>query len=241
MTLDEFKDRQFWGGLDLSATKDMTAYVKTFEDGWTEETITEDGEVIAPQPKFSIFCNAYTPKDTLLQRAREDKAPYEVWVREGHLTDTPGPKVRYDYVVADIMDDAEQFDCVSIAYDRYLIKYFEDALDEAGATIPINEHPQGLSQRKDSPLWMPGSIDELETLILEKRVRIAVNPVLRSAVASACFYTSPASLRRFEKQKATSRIDCAVAMAMSVGNATTEAESDVKVTEFADDYRMSAS
>lgn len=224
MTLDEFKGRKFWGGLDLSATKDMSSYVKTFEDGMTDETITEDGEVIAPQPKYAIFCNAYTPKDTLLQRARTDKAPYEVWVEQGHLKATPGPKVRYDFIVADIMDDMEKFDLVSIAYDRFLIKYFEDAIDEAGATIQIDEHPQGLGQRKDSALWMPGSIDELETLILEKRVRIAVNPVLRSAVASACFYTSPASLRRFEKQKATSRIDCAVAMAMSVGNATTEGE-----------------
>jgi phage terminase large subunit-like protein len=220
MTIDEFNDCRFWAGLDLSATKDMTATVKVFEDGFTDQTTDEDGNVIPPQPKFAAFCRAYTPKDTLQTRAREDKAPYDVWVRDGHLTATPGPKIRYDYVAEDLVSDAELYQCEAVVYDRYLIKLFEDALDETGATFDIIEHPQGLGQRKDSNLWMPGSIDMLETLILERRIRIAVNPVLRSAVASACFHESPAGLRRFEKQKATSRIDCAVALAMAVGGAT---------------------
>jgi phage terminase large subunit-like protein len=59
-----------------------------------------------------------------------------------------------------------------------------------------------------------------ETLILEKRIRIAVNPVLRSCVASACFDVSPAGLKRFAKNKSTSRIDLAVAAAMAIGAAT---------------------
>ena len=67
---------------------------------------------------------------------------------------------------------------------------------------------------------MPGSIDMLETLILERRIRIHVNPALRSAVASATFDTSAAELHRFTKAKATARIDMAVALAMAVGAAT---------------------
>jgi len=224
MSIDEFEGCKFWAGLDLSSTKDMTATVKVFEDG-----LTEDGE-----KKFAIFCKAYTPADTLAERARTDKAPYEVWERDGFLTATPGPKVRYDFVAADLVSDAEIYDCEAVCYDRYLIKYFEEALDETGATFNLMEHPQGLNQRKGSHLWMPGSIDMLETLILEKRIRIEVNPVLRSAVASACFYESPAGLRRFEKQRATSRIDCAVALAMAVGGATEKAEEKMQPSPWED-------
>ena len=67
---------------------------------------------------------------------------------------------------------------------------------------------------------MPGSITALEELILEKRIRIHVNPALRSAVASARFFMSPAGLRRFEKNKPGGRIDLAVALAMATGAAT---------------------
>jgi phage terminase large subunit-like protein len=80
------------------------------------------------------------------------------------------------------------------------------------------------------PLWMPGSITALEELILEQRIRFHVNPALRSAVASARFFTSPAGLRRFEKQKPGGRIDLAVALAMAAGAATANAR--VKAPEY---------
>lgn len=214
MTLDEFDGHRFWAGLDLSATKDLSGKALVFEDGLDEEG----------RPKFALFAHGYTPGATLQERARVDRAPYEVWVEQGFLTATPGKVIRYDQIAADLVDDANRFICEAIAYDRYLIKHFETALDETGATLPIIEHGQGTNQRKDTPLWMPGSIDTFETLILEKRLRIQVNPALRSAVACSTFWTSPAGLRRFEKQRATGRIDLALAAAMAIGAATAGAE-----------------
>jgi phage terminase large subunit-like protein len=107
-----------------------------------------------------------------------------------------------------------------VAYDRWLIRQFEVTLDEMGVTLPLMEHPQGTNRRKDSPLWMPDSINAFEDMLLEGRLRIQVNPALRSAVASSTFWQSPAGLRRFEKQRATARIDLAVAAAMAIGAAT---------------------
>jgi phage terminase large subunit-like protein len=209
MTLDEFEGQECWLGLDLGATKDMTARVTVFRDG-------EDGE---GRPMFAMFAHGYTPADTLQGRERDDRAPYSVWVDQGHLTATPGKLVRFDTVAADIVDMAARFNVAAVAYDRWLIRNFEQTLDELGVTLPLMEHPQGTNQRKDSPLWMPESINQFEALLLDRRLRIAVNPALRSAVASSTFWTSPAGLRRFEKQRATARIDLAVAAAMAVGAA----------------------
>ena len=212
MTLEDFEGQECWVGLDLGATKDMTARVVVFRDG-------EDND---GQPKFAMFAHGYTPAETLHGRVREDRAPYDVWVEQGHLTATPGKLVRFDYVAADIVDLASRFDVLAIAYDRWLIRNFETTLDEMGVTLPLIEHPQGPNRRKDSPLWMPESINQFEALLLDQRLRIAVNPALRSAVASSTFWTSPAGLRRFEKQRATGRIDLAVAAAMAVGAATVD-------------------
>ncbi len=210
MKMEDFEGQKCWEGLDLSATKDITGRSKVFEDGETDDGLK----------KYALFAHGYTPADTLTQRSESDRAPYDVWVDQGFLTATPGKVIRYDFVAADVVDEAERFELECLAYDRWLIKRFEEALDEAGATFDLMEHPQGITQRKDSPLWMPGSVDMFERLILEKRIRIQVNPALRSAVAGACFWTSPAGLRRFEKQKATQRIDLAVASAMAIGAAT---------------------
>ena len=212
MTLEDFEGQECWIGLDLGATKDMTARVIVFRDG----------EDVDGRQKFAMFAHGYTPADTLHGRVREDRAPYDVWVDQGHLTATPGKLVRFDHVAADIVHLASRFDILAIAYDRWLIRNFEMTLDEMGVTLPLIEHPQGPSRRKDSPLWMPESINQFEGLLLDHRLRIAANPALRSAVASSTFWTSPAGLRRFEKQRATGRIDLAVAAAMAVGAASVD-------------------
>jgi len=106
-----------------------------------------------------------------------------------------------------------------VAYDRWLIRDFEAELAEIGVTLPLIEHPQGFNRRKDSPLWMPDSVKHFEQLILERRLRIEPNPALQTAVMGATFNESPAGLRRFDKQRATTRIDMAVASAMAVGAA----------------------
>ena len=61
-------------------------------------------------------------------------------------------------------------------------------------------------------LWMPGSLQELETLILEGRIRLKRNPVLISACMSAAVERDPFDNRWFSKRKATQRIDPLVAL-----------------------------
>jgi phage terminase large subunit-like protein len=223
LELEDFAGKRVFAGLDLGSTKDLSAKALVFDDGKTD-----DGK-----PRFAAFVHGYTPKDTLIERARLDKAPYDVWAKQGHLTATPGSVVRYDHIADDLVDDANNYDLQAVAYDRHLIKHFEEAVNETGSTLPLIEHGQGLGQRKGcppdckerhkhepAPLWMPQSVTELETLILEGRIRFAVNPALRSAVASARFWQSPAGLRRFEKNKPGGRIDMCIALTMAVGAAT---------------------
>jgi phage terminase large subunit-like protein len=227
LDLADFEGEQCWVGLDLSAKADLTAKALVFADGFAE-----DGK-----PKFAAFVHGYTPQETLKTRAERDGAPYEEWVKEGFLTATPGKKTRLDFVARDLLADNERFEIDLAAYDNFLIADFEGEVDELGGELPLVDHPQGWTKRKrelrdgtEIELWMPGSVDQLETLILEERIRVHVNPALRSAVSSATFDTSPADLRRFTKQKAERRIDMAVALAMAVGAATARSAGDAEVS-----------
>jgi len=232
LLIEDFAGKKCWGGLDLSAKVDLTAKALIFDDG-----LTEDGK-----PKFAAFVHGYTPADTLQARAERDGAPYDLWVDAGFLTATPGRKTRLDFVAQDLLDDAENYDLDFVAYDNYLIGDFEAILGDMGSSLPILDHPQGWNKRKretedgeEISLWMPGSVDELETLIMEGRIRVHINPALRSAVMSATFDRSPADLRRFTKHKATARIDMVVALAMAVGAATARNDSPPRTSPWDDE------
>ena len=232
LELDQFEGKRCFAGLDLSARTDLTAKALVFEDG-----NADDGK-----PKYAAFVHGYTPADTIRARGERDGAPYDLWSEAGFITATPGPKTRLDYVAQDLIDDAEIFDLDMVAYDNFLIAEFEAVVGDMGAVLPMVDHPQGWGKRKreaqdgsEITLWMPGSVDELETLIMEGRLRVHVNPALRTAVASATFDRSPADLRRFTKHKATARIDMAVALAMAVGAATSRAGGEIPSSPWDDD------
>ena len=228
LDLADFEDVRCVAGLDLSAKADLTAKALIFEDGYTD-----DGK-----PKYAAFVHGYTPADTLPGRELNDGAPYQAWVDQGFLTATPGKKTRLDFVAADVIHDEGLFDLAFVAYDNFLIADFKAELEDAGSSVDMLDHPQGWNKRKrktedgqEIVLWMPGSIDELETLIFERRLRVHVNPALRTAVLSAVFDRSPADLRRFTKSKSTQRIDMAVALAMAAGAITArDTEPDAPLT-----------
>lgn len=234
-------------GHDLSGTQDLTATAYVVQTGTTQvERTEEDGTVVTlTAPTFDAWIEAWTPRDTLRERALRDKAPYEVWVEQGHLNDPPGKVIRLDFVAARLARVATIFRIKAAAYDRYAFRKFEEECDALGLTIRFLEHPQGGKRRAKAPddeverakregkeaplgLWMPGSVVELENAILEGRIRLRRSPVLISACMSAALEEDPFGNRWFSKRKATNRIDPVVALAMAVGTATRSAPADDK-------------
>ena len=68
-----------FGGLDLSATSDLTAF--TVLAGGTD-----------------VYCWAFLPAEGIVDRERRDRVPYRLWAERGTLTLTPGAVIDYAYV-----------------------------------------------------------------------------------------------------------------------------------------------
>lgn len=218
-----------WMGVDLSASQDLTALACVVETGTTD--IRRDDGSVATLPTYDAWVEAWTPRDTLSERALRDQAPYDVWERQGWLHAEPGKNIRLDFVAARIAEMAADYVVEALAYDRYSYRKLEDELDQIGLTIAQLEHPQGGRRKaQESGLWMPGSLLTLENLILEQRIRLKRNPVLVSAVMSAATESDPFGNRWFSKRRAVNRIDPLVALAMAVG-AATGTSSDASVYE----------
>jgi phage terminase large subunit-like protein len=188
--------RKAWGGLDLSVTTDLTAWVLVIP--------MDDGT-------FGVKAQFFLPAEGIDERELKDRAPYREWAEKGFLTLCPGAVIGYEWVLEQIAQDAADYDIQEIAYDRYKMKVLKKAAEDAGIELPtMVEHGQGF-------VSMASSITELENVVLKKELRHAGHPVLQNNIANAVIVKDPAGNRKFDKSKRTQRIDGAVALAMAVG------------------------
>ncbi|WMT90994.1 terminase TerL endonuclease subunit [Pelagibacterium sp. H642] len=232
--IEEHRDKPVFLGCDLSGTRDMTVLAAVVPTGFMEMN-REDGS-IASLPTFDAWVEAWTPGDTLKERAKADKAPYDVWVEQGYLNAPSGKRIRYDFVAARLAQIDQDFDIQAVAYDRYAYDKFREEVDALGVEVEHVAHPQGgkvrarpepakveaakaAGQPAPQGLWMPGSVSELENMIVDGRIRMRKSPVLMTALMGATFDSDPQGNRWFVKAKASVRIDAAVALCMAVGAA----------------------
>ena len=193
----DFGSAPVWVGLDLSARTDLTALV----------IVGKVAGVWHVRPHF------WTPEKGLVDRAKRDRVPYDLWARQGYLHTTPGTTVDYEFVAQDMGAILASLDVRSVAYDRWRIALLQKELDEAGIELPLVEFGQGF---KD----MSPALDTLEGELLNGRIAHAMHPVLTMCAANAVITKDPAGNRKLDKSKTTGRIDGLVALAMAFGAAT---------------------
>jgi phage terminase large subunit-like protein len=187
-------DGAVYGGLDLSATTDLTALVLTCRVG------------------SELFVRSFfwMPLDSVAEASRRDKAPYDVWVREGLLRTTPGKVIDYDYVAKDIGEICSGLSIAKIGFDRWRMDRMQQALQRQGVELPLEPFGQGY-------MSMSPALDALEADLLKECVRHGGHPVLAMCAANAVAVSDPAGNRKLDKAKATGRIDGLVALAMAEG------------------------
>ena len=236
------KGYRCFGGLDLSQVRDFTALTLT----WVLDA-TKDAEQLVSKTWF------WTPKDTLLERAGRDQAPYDLWADQGHIEAIPGERLKYPWLADALADLNARYLPEVIACDQYGLERLKDSLTEKGLLLPSEVHPQGFQKRildkvpdptkpgeeVEIYLWMPDSINKLENAIYDGRLMVAKNPLLDSMAASVTYAENRTGHRMFDKEKAHGRIDGMVSLAMSAGMALCRDRGLAEQSPWADDgYSM---
>lgn len=183
-----------YAGLDLSASRDLTAFVMVFP---------QDG-IYHVVPQF------FMPAQGIRERAKEDKVPYDIWADQGFITLIDGPVIVPAIVARAVAEAADQYNMQQLAYDRWRINDFTRELDIIGASLPMQPFGQGF---KD----MAPAVDKLERLVAERKILHGGNPVMNMCAANAVVERSPAGDRKLTKAKSSGRIDGLVALAMALG------------------------
>lgn len=186
-------DGVLFGGLDLSMRFDLTCLILLCE--------TEEG--------IAVECYFWAPAEGLRERCERDKQPYDVWAKQGFLRLCPGHIVDFDYVAKEVAEIIGDRYVQAIAYDRWRIDILKQDMNRLGLDFSLVPCGQGY---KD----MTPAVDILEGELLNGKLRHGMNPILKMCAANASVERDAAGGRKFDKSKATGRIDGMVALAMAL-------------------------
>jgi phage terminase large subunit-like protein len=187
--------RPCYAGLDLGATRDMTALVLVF--------VGDDG-------CFDVVPFCWLPGESLLEAQDRDRMPYGVWAGQGHLLTFPGRSTDPKAVALKIAELHGRFQIRALAYDRWRIEDLERELGAIGCGVPLVPFGQGF---KD----LSPAVDLMERLVEENKLRHANHPVLAMAAVNAKVELDSAGNRKLSKRKSIGRIDPIVALCMALG------------------------
>lgn len=194
---DELAGRVCYGGLDLSSTTDITAFVLVFPP------VDEDD-------KYVVLPYFWIPEENVDIRVRRDHVPYDVWQRQGFIQTTEGNVVHYGYIEKFIEQLGERYNIREIAFDRWGAVQMTQNLEGMGFTVI----PFGQGFKDMSP-----TTKELMKLVLEERIAHGGHPVLSWMMDNVFIKTDPAGNIKMDKEKSTEKIDGAVATVMALDRA----------------------
>ena len=208
--MDALDGRVCYGGLDLSSTTDISAFVLVFPPRNEDDS-------------FVVLPFFWIPEDEMALRVLRDRVPYDVWQRQGYLDATEGNVIHYAYIENAIQRLGERYNIREIAFDRWGATQMVQNLENMGFTVV----PFGQGFRDMSP-----PTKELMRLVLGKEILHGGHPVLTWMMDNVYVRQDPAGNIKMDKERSTEKIDGAVAMVMALdrairnGNDTSESVYD---------------
>lgn len=197
-----FYEEPVYVGLDLSARNDLTAMV-----------------MVAFRERWHVRCVVWTPEKGLRDRAKNDRAPYDVWAKEGYIRPLPGASIDYGMLAVEIAEALEDCNVSCVAFDRWRMDLLKAEFDKRGISLPLQPFGQGFQS-------MAPALDTLESVLLNEKMAHGNNPVLTMCMANSRVESDAAGNRKLNKKKASGRIDAAVALAMAMGVTPMQVENE---------------
>ena len=165
--LDALHPRYAIGGVDLSATTDLTCATIIFK--------VPGDEMIYVHQMYWI------PEDLLENHVKEDKVPYDVWKQKGYVRTSPGNSIDYRLVVEWFQEMQNEHDIYlyKVGYDSWSAKYFVQNMQEIFGESVMEPVIQGKKT-------LSGPMKSLAAELEAKTINYNNNPVLKWCLANTC-------------------------------------------------------
>jgi len=186
---DDLLHEPCWAAVDLSNKLDLSALVLVFPP-----TIG--------RAAWRFLRWVWTPEETLLGRAHRDRAPYDVWVKQGHLLTTPGPTIDHHVVRPVLVSLRERYDIQRVGFDPWHAHDTIRALiDEDGFNAEqVVEVPQTFAH-------MSSASKLLEAAAAEGHIDVGGCPLMRWSASKLVWQTDNKENKMPTKRRSRGRID----------------------------------
>lgn len=142
-----------YGGLDLSAVNDLTAFSLCFRK----------------EDLFYFLHKFWIPEETLKERiSSKENINFQKWVNDGIITTISGSVIDEDFVIEDCLKLAEKYNIKEVCFDRWKSKEIIKKLSDKLSHIDFIEFDQSLRN-------MSEPTKDYEKLFLNEKI-IELNP-----------------------------------------------------------------
>lgn len=183
------RGKRCYGGLDLSTTTDLSAFVLEFP----------------PQPgldKWVVLFHAWRPAATVIDAEKRDHVPYRDWARAGYLTLSDGDMVDFDMIKSTILEASRLYKLQMVGVDPYLSREISGSLQKSN--INVVEIRQNMAD-------MSPPMKDLEKLLRGGQMVHEHNTCARTCFGNVRCVIDGNENYKPMKNKSTGRIDVAVA------------------------------
>jgi phage terminase large subunit-like protein len=202
VTVEGLEGRPGYGGLDLSAVSDLTAWVVAFP------RINDEGGRMKDEGVLDLWCRFWCPESKLTDRDNRYAEQYQAWARAGYLTVTPGNAIDYQRVKADILEDASRLRVIDVNVDR-LFQGYQLAMELADEGMAVFGMGQGFYS-------MAAPMKTFERLLLSRSLNHGNHPILRWMAGNVAVRQDPAGNLKPDKATSQGKIDGIVATVMAL-------------------------
>jgi phage terminase large subunit-like protein len=176
-------------GVDLSSKLDLTALVAVFP----------------PTPgraKWRLLPYIWTPEETMIERGRRDRAPYDIWIRLEHLLTTPGTRIDHMVIRDKLKWLRTRYDVQTIGFDPWHAdQLIGQLVSEDGFS------PEQVLEVRQTYAAMSSACSRLEAEILDGAVDAGGNPVMAWCASNAIVQRDGKDNIYPVKKKSRGRID----------------------------------
>ena len=186
--------KQCFGGLDLSKTTDLTAFVLVFP----------------PQPGLKTavaLFRAWKPRQTVLEAEKTDGMPFRDWERAGFLSLCAGDMVDFRDMVEAVLEAKERYELLYLGVDAHLADTLTPQLQDAGVqVISISQTMVGMSP----------AMKEIERMLRAREMLHVHNTCARWCFGNVrCAVDGNENMKPM-KDRSVGRIDITVAWVIAV-------------------------
>lgn len=205
----DLKGKRCYGGLDLSSTTDLSAFVQVFPP--------QDG-----LDKWYVLFKAWITSEKMRERSKRDHVDFEKWAEDGYVEVTEGDCIDFEFVEDDILEASHLYDLKLLGVDPYLSRMItQNVMKE---DIDVVEIPQDMKN-------LSPAMKMVEKLLRKNQMEHEENPCARWCFGNVKVAIDGNENQKPMKNKSTGRIDIAVAWIIAMAAAMIQEEGVDDISE----------